>query len=340
MNTVDSIRIRREIVLTCGFGLLVSVIGIAAIPVNNECSGAIEVFLDHDCIEQTLDFSETTWTHQPSGCSLPSWPSDLWYCFNLNQPSEIILTSSAYVMVIYEGSCDLTNEVVCRTVLSGSPLHLQTFLDAGKYTIQFIVNQSQLTMATFCLQLVPCPIKIDNLRGGVYSCGPHTLEPITGQNLTGNQAYYTEQSGMGDKYLPGDIITTTTQLYAYDTDGHCEDNEAYRVIISSLGFKTAKDYPFFMDELWNSSTYWEEGSVPNVCDHVAIPAPVEMTVGSVFSTFNALCYSLTIDGNASLVIPEGSSLKVTNWIDIKIGAELSVPLGARFEVKRKIGIAD
>ncbi|WP_316839897.1 Ig-like domain-containing protein [Pedobacter gandavensis] len=52
----------------------------------------------------------------------------------------------------------------------------------------------------------------------VISCGSITLPAITGTNLSGNQAYYTEINAGGTRYNPGDVFNTAgeTTLYAYD----------------------------------------------------------------------------------------------------------------------------
>jgi len=53
----------------------------------------------------------------------------------------------------------------------------------------------------------------------VESCDSYELPPITGTNLSGNEAYYDLSGGMaggGTIYNPGDIITSNITLYIYD----------------------------------------------------------------------------------------------------------------------------
>lgn len=80
----------------------------------------------------------------------------------------------------------------------------------------------------------PVPI-IDNLSD-VIICDAYTLLPITGTNLSGNEAYYDAPDGGGTQYFPGVVINTigTTTLYMYDsigTDNYCFDEESFDVTI-------------------------------------------------------------------------------------------------------------
>ncbi|MBW8241804.1 hypothetical protein K1F50_03260, partial [Muricauda oceani] len=73
----------------------------------------------------------------------------------------------------------------------------------------------------------------------VTACDSYELPMISGTNLTGNQAYYDASggpSGGGTKYLPGDIITSSIDLYAYDETGgapNCSDEESFKVDINA-----------------------------------------------------------------------------------------------------------
>ncbi len=62
-------------------------------------------------------------------------------------------------------------------------------------------------------------------------CGAYSLPPIQGNNLTGNQAYYTETGGNGTQYVPGQQITDSLRLYAYDGTPGCSDEEPFDVAI-------------------------------------------------------------------------------------------------------------
>ncbi|HMP25174.1 MAG TPA: hypothetical protein PKC76_13625, partial [Saprospiraceae bacterium] len=62
-------------------------------------------------------------------------------------------------------------------------------------------------------------------------CNSYTLPTITGANLSGNQAYYTEPNGGGTRFSPGDIITTSQRLYIYDAEGACSNEQSFVVTI-------------------------------------------------------------------------------------------------------------
>jgi hypothetical protein len=64
------------------------------------------------------------------------------------------------------------------------------------------------------------------------------LKPITGQNLTGAQAYYTMSGGKGRKYLPGESISTSTNLFAFDSILTCKVEQPFELTVersTSLG---------------------------------------------------------------------------------------------------------
>jgi hypothetical protein len=65
------------------------------------------------------------------------------------------------------------------------------------------------------------------------ACGSYTLPPIAGSNLTGAQAYYSGPGGTGAEYLPGDVITFNTTLYAYDGVPGCDDEQSFQVTITA-----------------------------------------------------------------------------------------------------------
>lgn len=69
----------------------------------------------------------------------------------------------------------------------------------------------------------------------VTACGSYTLPPITGQNLTPNAAYFTGPNRTGAQLEPGDVITTTTTLFAHDfSAANCDDQETFTVTINPL----------------------------------------------------------------------------------------------------------
>ena len=82
---------------------------------------------------------------------------------------------------------------------------------------------------TFTAVCTACP-DIDPIAN-VTECDSYVLPVITGTDLTGNEAYFTQSGGNGTQYDAGDVITTTTTLFAYDGSPGCDDEEVFTVTI-------------------------------------------------------------------------------------------------------------
>ena len=78
------------------------------------------------------------------------------------------------------------------------------------------------------------PPNIDPIPN-VTICGDYTLPPITGTNLTGNEAYYTGANGTGTQYNAGDVISTPGTYYIYDQNGPagCDDQVQFTATIGA-----------------------------------------------------------------------------------------------------------
>lgn len=62
-------------------------------------------------------------------------------------------------------------------------------------------------------------------------CEFYTLPNITGTDLSGNEAYFTESGGMGTQLNPGELIFASTTLFIYDESGGCSDEESFNITI-------------------------------------------------------------------------------------------------------------
>ncbi len=67
----------------------------------------------------------------------------------------------------------------------------------------------------------------------VSICGPYTLPAITGNNLSGNESYFSGPNGTGNTFTVGDVISANTTIYIFDNAGitACEDEESFIVNI-------------------------------------------------------------------------------------------------------------
>ncbi|WP_421796249.1 gliding motility-associated C-terminal domain-containing protein [Haliscomenobacter sp.] len=72
---------------------------------------------------------------------------------------------------------------------------------------------------TFLISIVDRP-SLDSIAD-VQICGAYTLPPISGTNLSGNQAYYTAPNGGGTKYTAGQTVSGDLRLYAFDQVPGC-----------------------------------------------------------------------------------------------------------------------
>lgn len=65
-------------------------------------------------------------------------------------------------------------------------------------------------------------------------CGSYVLPAITGTALSGTEAYYTAQNGMGTQFLAGEAVTTDQTLFAYDNNGQCSAEESINITITAV----------------------------------------------------------------------------------------------------------
>ena len=65
-------------------------------------------------------------------------------------------------------------------------------------------------------------------------CDSYILPVISGENLTGNELYYSISGGAGDVYNVGEVITSTTTLYIYDENGSCNDEESFTITLRDI----------------------------------------------------------------------------------------------------------
>jgi gliding motility-associated-like protein len=102
-------------------------------------------------------------------------------------------------------------------------------LPANIYTVSV---KSQLdTMcylnSTVSIELFPPENMVINPIQSVSFCDTFVLEPISGYGLTGTEAYFTQKSGKGIKFISGSVIDTSiSKLYMFDSLGVCVDQDS------------------------------------------------------------------------------------------------------------------
>lgn len=115
----------------------------------------------------------------------------------------------------------------------------------------------------------------------------YTLPGITGTQLTGAEAYYTETNGGGTRYEAIDVInfgdfpSYPVTLYVYDGSGSCSSEESFQLTLTSTG------------------------TVPGNCSDLASPlanaTDVAVNIGSISwdAVSGATAYRVSINGNTS-----------------------------------------
>ncbi len=96
--------------------------------------------------------------------------------------------------------------------------------DPGIYTV--IITDVTGCSATDEIELQVIPNVVIDPIGPLSGCEYVVLDSITGSNLSGSQAYFTQSNGNGSMFNHGDTIWSATTLYVYDATGttpNCTD---------------------------------------------------------------------------------------------------------------------
>lgn len=135
------------------------------------------------------------------------------------------------------------------TINGGNGLTVNWFADAEASTpIADTHTTSATTVYAFVIDAMGCtsvgqPIALQVGSGPdvfpadtAYACVEFLLPAIMGDNLSGNEAYYNEEDGMGTRYLPGEKFEKDTILYIYDASGTCSDQEDFVIRVGNPKF--------------------------------------------------------------------------------------------------------
>ncbi|GAB5417862.1 MAG: hypothetical protein Crog4KO_23900 [Crocinitomicaceae bacterium] len=107
-------------------------------------------------------------------------------------------------------------------------------LPPGTYDVTFTDNASGCT-SIIMQETLTNPTGPDITPIGPMSdCDSVQLPAIAGTNLSGSQAYYDGAGGTGTMYSPGDWISSSITLYAYDISGLCSDEESFNITIQTI----------------------------------------------------------------------------------------------------------
>ncbi|WP_405349902.1 T9SS type B sorting domain-containing protein [Nonlabens sp. Asnod3-H03] len=104
---------------------------------------------------------------------------------------------------------------------------------------------------TLTINLIPVPEL--NPIGSQIATGSYTFPSIGGNNLSGNQLFYTQPNGLGSSYATGDVIDITdfitypVTLYAYDINASgCDDEISFELTINPVVVIPEPEEPLFV----------------------------------------------------------------------------------------------
>ena len=120
------------------------------------------------------------------------------------------------------------------TAMTGTEINTPTSYTSLAGTVYAVVQVGGCTSAPADVDLtVVSQPDIMLTTTSVNECGDYTLSTISGTNLTGSEAYYTGSGGTGASFSAGDMITTSTTLFIYDSAAPgCSDEESLSITIT------------------------------------------------------------------------------------------------------------
>lgn len=286
------------------FIVIIFQVNLVAQPENDNCEGALELTSGN----YTLGFGAATYSgvcdidcmltlDQGNLCS-----RDLWYRFSLLDSVIVYLSANLtfgpVYLELYSGTCSSLYLEHC-----GNAFGFSRKLPPGNY----FVKVSMAVAATTYLDVDICiDAYIDPIEN-VRACESYTLPPITGKNLSGNQAYYQNAGGGGTKYLPGDVITSSRTLYAYDNPGisfFCSESQSFSIDIKNGGIT----YLPYAGGEWSDENTWFF-LTPDVCDDVIINQDKVVWIDNIY-TPTAYCKTIEIASGSEFTVFFGSQLEV------------------------------
>ncbi|WP_235295599.1 hypothetical protein, partial [Portibacter lacus] len=111
---------------------------------------------------------------------------------------------------------------------SGTTYIAGEFIDFSTTLYMIVAAGDCSTLESFDVTITPTA-EIDG--GAGTACDEFELPEITGTNLAGDEAYYTEMNGGGTVYNAGDLIDMSQTLYIYGDDNGCPSEAEFVVTI-------------------------------------------------------------------------------------------------------------
>lgn len=111
-------------------------------------------------------------------------------------------------------------------------IHPQQYL-SGPGLVYAVVRDGDCSSEPMAVELGTYPSPRIDPIGDMQNCDFVELPSITGSNLQGTIGFFAEADAGGMVYLPGDLVSQTTNLYAYAGTPGCSDQQAFSITILS-----------------------------------------------------------------------------------------------------------
>lgn len=134
-----------------------------------------------------------------------------------------------YTWEVFDG----TTSIHTSSGVGNNPSHTYTPPSGGNYTVILDITDIAGCNARDTFQISVVPLPDINPIGDQVACNSYTMPAITGTNLTGNEAYFTNPGGVGTPILPGSSVNTSGTYYAYDGGAACFDEESFDIQINT-----------------------------------------------------------------------------------------------------------
>ncbi|OUT69616.1 MAG: hypothetical protein CBB76_07845, partial [Crocinitomicaceae bacterium TMED16] len=186
--------------------------------IQSESNGCTDIEAVNVVVNQTPSF--TVSGTDPSVCNAV----DGLITFTGLDPSTAY-TLSYDSLAMSSQATSITSDASGSFVLNG--------LIAGLYdAFSISLNACTFTAATNIDLNNPSAPSLD-LQLDTVVCDTYTLEAITGSNLSGNEAYYSQSNGAGAPLNIGDPITVSQTVYVYDNIGACSDEASFMLTVNT-----------------------------------------------------------------------------------------------------------
>jgi gliding motility-associated-like protein len=92
-------------------------------------------------------------------------------------------------------------------------------------------DRSCIDTTSFSVRVLP-QVSLETTWRDTMVCDAFVLEPIQGQNLTGNEGYFEAPDGQGNRYFPGDVMVDSIRLFVYDGRETCTDQDTLDIYVA------------------------------------------------------------------------------------------------------------